>query len=120
MLAAISIYVHLAVAVWHPGCGTPTVEFHEQALTSTALGWTYPGTCTVHLPQRPYLARTWPKRVLCHAILHEVGHLAGAGHSTNEHSVMYPNGVLYMDRFRRWHGMDKRCLHPGPAKGVFR
>lgn len=34
--------------------------------------------------------RTWDYEFLCDIVVHEVGHLAGRGHSHNVRSIMYP------------------------------
>jgi hypothetical protein len=77
------------------------------------IAWTTDDTpCVVFLGRH---ARTaWEP--FCHTILHEVGHLAGMGHSRNPRSVMWPflpADQLVTRHGTVWVGVDKRCRERG-------
>lgn len=113
----------IAARVWHNPCGgnvaiqraTPPVNPGEFGVS---IAWTYDNDCTV------YLATGWHPGwlELCTTMLHEYGHLAGAPHSTNPRSVMYPDlNIVKGDVYRHGHwvhlveGADHRC-YAGIAK----
>jgi hypothetical protein len=122
----------LAVAqrVWHPTCGRLRASFDDPRTAHTLLdngtpidyasGWAIAGDCTIHLSRAQHWVAYPP---LCEVVLHEAGHVAGLGHSTDPHSIMYPTSLWVrtigtvtgrhgrVRHFVHWSGIDRRCLH---------
>lgn len=116
----------IAQIVWHPACGQLRIRFADPA-TSGAVdangdpladvsGWALPGDCDVSVSNK----QSWTFETFCQTVLHEAGHAAGYGHSSNPHSVMYAwgtpvesRGTVNGRRVVRWTGVDPRCLHQG-------
>lgn len=101
--------------VWHPACGTITIEWQDPALAGGTVewgGWAYLGECRIYEPT----TRVWlgyPD--FCTAVLHEGGHAAGYGHSAR--GIMAPDRMVARNEARRdgkflllWSGVDRRCL----------
>ena len=89
MLAAA---VALALSYWGPTPCTPVVHVH--ALERGVLGQTtrMGDWCEVEIQ-----SRTWRWGMLCSVVVHEMGHAAGHGHSTDRMDVMYPELVRTAD-----------------------
>lgn len=77
-----------------PPCGVPQIQI--VSLTEDLLrgwdwvipyGWTVESKCTIWL-NRDY-GRTLDSLTGCFVVVHEWGHLAGQGHTTDERSVMF-------------------------------
>lgn len=81
---------------------------------SEPLAWASQGVCVVYLnaPRTAKWGMPWEE--LCPAMIHEYGHLAGREHSTDPHSIMYPD--IHADRRCRDRGrpyMRHHNLYPG-------
>ena len=110
----------LAVAqiVWHPACGQLRVSFERPpADVAEAAGWAWSGDCTIRVNSQGSHRAFEP---FCQTVLHEAGHVAGMGHSSNPRSVMYPyrrldvgHTVLHGRRVTVWPGVDSRCRDRG-------
>lgn len=89
-------------------------------------GWAWAGDPVIGL-HRHLLWLGGPE--LCETILHEAGHVAGRGHSSNPRSIMYPvqwvirgEALIAFPGGRRrrviqWSGVDRRCLRAYHALG---
>lgn len=84
----------IAALIWgaHPS-GCATVNQHPFPLPRSVLGEAY--GCIILYNSR----RSWYWGKFCTTAIHEWGHLAGRGHSSNPRSVMY---------YRFTH-VDRRC-----------
>jgi hypothetical protein len=108
--------LQIAQAVWHPSCGKLRLAFSDPTaigVADEAGGWAWKDDCTIGVDSRKH----WEFEQLCQIVLHEAGHVAGLGHSTNPHSVMRASflgiettAVIRGRTFTRWDGIDSRCL----------
>jgi len=102
MTALLAQSLAIAAMLWGPpACGTPTVVY-DNDLPPATLGYADRRSCTIDLaPSRPAPYDT--PASLCTTIVHEWGHLAGRGHSTNPRSVLYSRQLQPYWRCRdRW------------------
>lgn len=114
----------LAQRVWHPACGTLTIQWADPADyggdgDGSWGGWAYLGECTIYEPaDHSWLG--YPE--FCTDVLHEGGHAAGYGHS--DRGIMRAWRIIgYSGHNRRdgkllpphWDGVDRRCL-PRPTE----
>lgn len=109
----------VAQAVWSPTCGQMRVAYENPAnagLPEAAAGWAWEGDCTIRLP----LGASYEFEQLCTIVVHEAGHVAGRGHSSNPRSVMYAEPLVTKTTFTlrgrtvvRWDGIDRRCRDRG-------
>lgn len=124
--------LRLAQRVWHlwgltvSSDPVPPLLMVSEGIGDVA-GWAWPGDPVIHL-HRHLLWLGGPD--LCETILHEAGHVAGRGHSTNPRSIMYPSqfvirgaGWVAADKHHRavhvvtWIGVDRRCRRVYHARG---
>jgi hypothetical protein len=111
--------VKIAQIVWHPSCGQLRVAYSDPTMSGApdeAGGWAWAGDCGIGVDSRKH----WEFEMLCQIILHEGGHVAGLGHSTNPASVMRASflgikttAVINGRTYTRWDGIDSRCLNGG-------
>lgn len=74
----------ISLDVWGPpACGTPHIHRAWWGSDSGTLGMATSDWCLIQV--RAGLSGD----VLCHVVVHEWGHLAGRGHSSDRYSVMY-------------------------------
>lgn len=109
----------IAAQVWKSPCGGQvTLRWAEPPAGLEWNGaWAYPEACVIEFNLRVHL--DWPR--FCHIMIHEYGHLAGAGHSTNPRSVMAdqlhtePRRVRTVDGWVWWPYLrtDRRCAGRG-------
>ena len=109
----------IAQTVWHPTCGQLTLGYGDRARDGAADGaggWAWAGNCTIRIPNGSH----YEFEELCAIVLHEAGHVAGMGHSSNPRSVMYAEPLVIKTTARigrktvtRWTGVDRRCLDRG-------
>lgn len=109
----------IAQTVWHPGCGQLHLGYGDRARDGAAEGaggWAWAGDCTIRLPNGSH----YEFEELCAIVLHEAGHVAGMGHSSNPASVMYAEPLVIKTTARigrktvvRWTGIDSRCADRG-------
>lgn len=109
----------IAQTVWHPACGQLRLAYGDPAAAGTqpeAGGWAWAGNCAIGVNAE----RHYSFEELCSVVLHEAGHVAGAGHSHNPASVMYAEPLVIKTTARigqrtitRWTGVDRRCLDRG-------
>lgn len=111
----------VAEAVWGPqSCGPLSLRYGTPSMfgvVDAAGGWATEGDCKIWLNEA---TRGEDFEVLCQKVLHEAGHVAGVGHSSNPRSVMRPafdwskaSGREDGRRVTRWSGIDRRCLERG-------
>jgi hypothetical protein len=109
----------IAQIVWHPACGQLSLGYGDRARDGArdgAIGWAWAGNCEIRIPNGSH----YEFEVLCSTVLHEAGHAAGMGHSSNPRSVMYAERPFTKTTARiggktitQWTGADHRCLHHG-------
>jgi hypothetical protein len=108
----------IAETVWHPSCGKLELGYGDPVREGAADsgGWAWTGNCTIRIPN----GSNYEFEELCTIVLHEAGHVAGAGHSHNPKSVMYADPLVIRTQARvngrtvvHWDGVDHRCLNRG-------
>ena len=87
----------LAYWVWRPPCThvavAPIGAAEAASLPRTEVAYADVGNCTIRIERAVlslYSDRRETEIQVCSIIVHEYGHLAGQGHSTDPHNVMYP------------------------------
>lgn len=92
----IAVFLAVAASAFGPApCGAPTVAVSPMSLPPHTSGQAFPDRCHVDLDPGWWATMGLARR--CHLVVHEYGHLAGAGHSDDRLSVMWPDdrGTLY-------------------------
>jgi hypothetical protein len=106
----------LAQRVWHPTCGTLSIQWAAPADfggTPEWGGWAYLGECTIYEPAAHYWLG-YPE--FCTDVLHEGGHAAGHEHS--DRGIMEAQRTIGLSHNTRdghaltpkWTGVDRRCM----------
>jgi hypothetical protein len=77
----------IALAWWGPLPCQPVVKVADLSAIEAVGQYTRtgPDTCLVEIH-----SQEWTFNRLCYAVVHEVGHAAGLGHSADRRSVMFP------------------------------
>lgn len=89
--------VRMAQLLWHPACDRVELSWEmDTGRAESGTGWAYEGECVVHLNADKLELAYWEP--LCTTILHEVGHIAGRGHT--ESGLMSPFTAYSLMQFR--------------------
>lgn len=111
----------IAEKVWHKPCaGQVTLAFEREDLGFeydgiSGTAWASRTRCLIEFSVE---ASDLPWAELCHIVIHEYGHLAGAEHNYNPRSVMYESLDISIGRRvsdgKVWvEGVDPRCYDRG-------